>query len=103
MHPFLRNVVIGAVGLIIVGGLAVLAILRSDSGTTVLAMLAAGIVAALIGAFLFVQAWIWSRRSARIGRNGRAVAIALVGGLMILLAAGALAGAVLVVLLFYVA
>jgi hypothetical protein len=101
MHPFLRNLVIGIVGLIIAGALSALALLGEDSNLSVVAMLASGLIATLIGIFLFVQGWIWSQRAARQGHNGRSVAIALAGGLMIVMAAGALAGAVLLVLLFY--
>lgn len=101
MHPFLRNLVIGVVGLIIAGALSALALLGQDSNLSVLAMLASALIATAIGVFLFVQGWIWSQRAAQRGYAGRSVAIALAGGLMIVMAAGALAGAVLLVLLFY--
>jgi hypothetical protein len=101
MHPFVRNLVIGIVGLLIAGGLSALALLGNDSSLSILAMLASALIATAIGAFLFVQGWIWSQRAARRGYAGRSVAIAFAGGLMILIAAGSLAGAVMVVLLFY--
>jgi hypothetical protein len=101
MHPFLRNAVIGAVGLIIAGALAALALFGRDSDLSVLAMLAGALVAALVGIFLFVQGWVWSTRAARRGYGGRSVAIAFGGVLMALLAAGALAGATILVMLFY--
>ncbi|MGH2455341.1 MAG: hypothetical protein ACRDHD_03690 [Candidatus Limnocylindria bacterium] len=101
MHPFARNLVIGAVGLLIAGGLSAIAILGDDSGASVAAMLASGLIATTIGLFLFVQGWIWSQRSWRHGSAGRSVAIAVAGGLMILLASVALAGTVVLVLLFY--
>ena len=101
MHPFLRNLVIGIVGLIIAGALSALALLGQDSNLSVLAMLASALIATAIGIFLFVQGWIWSQRAAQGGYAGRSVAIALAGGLMVVMAAGALAGAVLLVLLFY--
>jgi hypothetical protein len=101
MHPLARNLIIGAVGLIIAGGLSALAVLGEDSGTSVLAMLLAGLVATAIGIFLFVQAWIWSQRTWRRGSAGTSLAIAVAGGLMIVLAAGALAACVVLVLLFY--
>ncbi len=102
MHPLLRNVVIAIVGLIIAGGLSALALLGEDSNLSILAMLGAGLVGAVISIFLFVQGWIWSQRAGRRGYTGRSVAIAFAGGLMILVAAASLAGAVMVVLLFYV-
>ena len=101
MHPFMRNVVISVVGLIIAGGLSALALQSRDSSLSVVAMLSSALLATVIGAFLFVQGWIWSSRAAREGYAGRSVAIALAGGLMVILAAGALAGSVILVLLFY--
>jgi hypothetical protein len=101
MHPLARNLVIGGVGLIMAGGLTALAVLGRDSGTSVLAMLAAGLLAAAVGIFLFVQGWIWSQRAYRSGSTGRSIGIALGGGLMIVLAAVALAGTVILVLVFY--
>ncbi len=101
MHPFLRNVVIGVVGLLIAGGLTAIAVFGTDSGSSVLAMLAAGILGTVVGGFLFVQGWIWSQRAWRRGYTGRSVAIAVAGGVMILVAALSLAGTVMVVVLFY--
>jgi hypothetical protein len=101
MHPFVRNLVIGAVGLIIAGGLAAIAALGRDSGTSGLAMLAAGLIGTAVGVFLFIQGWIWSQRAYQRGSAGRSVAIALGGGLMILLAALSLSGTVILVLVFY--
>lgn len=101
MHPFLRNLVIGIVGLLIAGGLSALALLGTESSLSVLAMLASALIATVIGIFLFIQGWVWSQRAARRGDAGRSVAIALAGGVMIVMAAGALAGAVMLVLLFY--
>ena len=101
MHPFLRNVVISVVGLILAGGLAALALLGRDSGLSTLALLAAALLTTVIGAFLVAQAWIWSARAARRGFAGRSVAIAAGGAVAALMAAGALAGVVILVLLFY--
>jgi hypothetical protein len=101
MHPFLRNVVISVVALIIAGALSTLALLGRDSDLSVIAMLASALLAAAVGIFLFVQGWLWSGRAARQGYAGRSLAIALAGGLMVILAAAALAGATVLVLLFY--
>jgi hypothetical protein len=101
MHPLARNLVIGAVALIIAGGLTALAVLGRDSGMSVMAMLVAGLIATIVGVFLFIQGWIWSQRAYREGSTGRSIAIALGGGLMIVLAAVALAGTVILVLVFY--
>ena len=101
MHPLLRNVVIGIVGLIVAGALTILALLRWDSGLSVLALLAAGILGALVGIFLFSQGWSWGSRAARRRDHGQAVLIAIGGGLMALVAAVALAGLLILVLLFF--
>ena len=101
MHPLLRNIVIGIVGLIVAGGLTILALLRWDSGLSVLALLAAGILGALIGIFLFSQGWTWGSRAARRRDHGQSVLIAIGGGLMAIVAAVALAGLLILVLLFF--
>lgn len=101
MHPFLRNVVIGLVGLLIAAGLFTMAILGDNSGLSVAAMLTSSLIAVAIGVFLFIQGWIWSQRAYRSRSVGLSLAIAAGGGLMILLAAMALAGAVILVVLFY--
>jgi hypothetical protein len=102
MHPLARNVVIGLVTLLIAGAFAALAVLTRDSTQSVLAMLAAGMIAAGAGLFLFIQGWIWSQRAYQRGATGRSVLIAIGGGLMIVLAGFALAAVVILVLVFYV-
>jgi hypothetical protein len=101
VHPLLRNVIIGIVGLIIAGALTALAVLGRDADLSVLALLAAGILAALIGLFLYGQGWIWGSRMARRRQGGQSVLVAVGGGLMALVAAVALAGLLILVLLFY--
>ena len=101
MHPFLRNVVVGVVGLLIAAALTIMSILSNDTAFSVGAMLASALIAVVIGVFLFIQGWIWSQRAYRTRSTGMSVAIALGGGFMILLAALALAGAVILVILFY--
>jgi hypothetical protein len=102
MHPFLRNAVIGVVGLIIAGALVALALITRDPQQSVLSMLGAGILASVVGIFLFVQGWIWSLRAWRARRDGQSMAFAVAGGLMILVAGGALAATLILVLLFFV-
>ncbi len=101
MHPFARNLVIGVVGLLLAGGLSTIAILGEDSGLSVAAMLASGLIATGVGLFLFAQGWIWSQRQYRRGSAGTSIVIAIAGGVMGLLAAGALAATVVLVLTFY--
>jgi hypothetical protein len=102
MHPMLRNTVIGVVGLIIAGGLTALALLGRDSNLSVLGLLAAGVIGALIGLFLYSQGWVWGSRAARQRDTGQAVLIAIGAGLMALVAAVALAGLLVLALLFLV-
>jgi hypothetical protein len=101
MHPLLRNVVIGIVGLIIAGALTALALLGRDSDLSILALLAAGVLGTLIGLFLYSQGWTWGSRAARRREAGQSVLIAIGGGIMALIAAVALAGLLVLVLLFY--
>lgn len=101
MHPLLRNVVIGIVGLIIAGALTALALLGRDSDLSVLLLLAAGVLAAMIGVFLYSQGWIWGSRAARRRELGSSLMIAIGGGVMVLIAAVALAGLLILVLLFF--
>jgi len=101
MHPLLRNVVIGIVGLIIAGALTALALLGRDSDLSVIALLAAGVLGTLIGLFLFSQGWIWASRAARQREPGQSVIIAIGGGVMALVAAVAIAGLLILLLLFF--
>ncbi|HUH17196.1 MAG TPA: hypothetical protein VMM85_04545 [Methylomirabilota bacterium] len=101
MHPLLRNVVIGIVGLIVAGALTALALLGDDSDLSVIAMLAVGLIGTAVGLFLYSQGWIWSNHTARRREQGQSVLIALGGGVMALIAAVALAGFLILVLLFY--
>ena len=98
----LRNVVIGVVGLIIAGALTALALLGRDSDLSVMALLAAGIIGALIGLFLYSQGWIWGSRAARQRETGQSVLIAIGAGLMALVAAVAIAGLLILALLFLI-
>ena len=101
MHPLVRNVVIGIVGLIVAGALTALALLGRDPDLSVLALLAAAILGTLIGLFLYSQGWTWGSRAARRRQAGQSVLIAIGGGIMALIAAVALAGLLILVLLFY--
>jgi putative flippase GtrA len=101
MHPLLRNAVIGVVGLILAGALTALALFGGNSGLSVLAMLAAALLASVIGLFLYAQGWTWGSRAARRRQGGTSLLIALGGGLMALVAAVALAGLLILVLLFF--
>lgn len=102
MHPLMRNVVIGVVGLIIAGALTALALLGTDSDLSVLALLAASTISALVGGFLYAQGWIWGSRAARQRSQGQAILIAVGAGLMALVAAASAAGLLILLLLFVI-
>jgi hypothetical protein len=101
MHPLLRNAVIGIVGLIIAGALAALALLGEDSSLSILALVAAAVIGALVGLFLYSQGWVWGSRAGRRRDTGTAVLIAIGGGVMALVAAVALAGLLILLMLFF--
>src|SRR5918998_1749607 len=98
MHPLLRNVVIGVVGLILAGALSALALFGRDSGQSVLAMVGAAVLASAVGLFLYAQGGTWGSRAARRRQAGTSLMIAVGGGLMALIAAVALAGLLILVL-----
>lgn len=100
MHPYLRVLIAAVVAMIISGALVALALAGRNTTLSVVALLAAGLVAVLTGGFLFVQSWIWSQRSWNTGFRGRSLAMALAGGLAIVVAAGAAAGSVVLLLTF---
>ena len=102
MHPLLRNVIIGIVGLIIAGALTALALLGRDADLSILALLAAAILGTLIGLFLYSQGWIWGTRAARQHETGQSIIIAIGAGIMALVAAVAIAGLLVLALLFFI-
>ncbi|MGH2444797.1 MAG: hypothetical protein ACRDGD_01965 [Candidatus Limnocylindria bacterium] len=101
MHPLLRNVVIGIVGLIIAGALTALALVGRNSDLSILALLAAAVLGSLVGVFLYGQGWLWGSRAAKRSEQGQSVLIAIGGGVMALVAAVALAGLLILLLLFF--
>jgi hypothetical protein len=102
MHPFVRSLILAVVALIISGGLLALSLLGENSGLSVVQMLVSGAIAAVAGIFLFIQGWRWSQRAWNAGSGGASVAMALAGGIGGILGAIALAGVVILLLLFYV-
>ena len=102
MHPYLRVLVAAVVAIIIAGGLVAVALAGRNTTISVVALLAAGLVAMLVGGFTFVQSWIWSQRSWSDGSRGRSLAIALAGGLAIVVAAVAAAGSLVLLVTFFV-
>lgn len=103
MHPFLRIIVIGAVGLIVSVALAALSLVGRNSDLSVLALLAAGALASCVGFLTWAQGWIWGSGAARRRRFGESALIAIGGGLMALVGGLALGLLVILVRLFYLA
>ncbi len=101
MHPYLRVLVVAAVAMIIAGGLVAVALAGRNTTLSVVALLAAGLVAMVVGGFLFVQSWIWSQRSWGDGSRGRSLAMAVAGGMAIVVAAVAAAGSLVLLLIFF--
>ena len=102
MHPYLRVLVLAAVAMIVAGALVALALAGRNTGMSILALLGAGLVGVVVGVFVFVMSWVWSQRSWHDGHGGRSIAIALAGGLGIVVAAVALAGSVILLLTFFI-
>lgn len=102
MNPFVRYLVIGAVGFIVASALGIVGLLSAqDPVIQGLAMVAGALIVAGICIFLFVQAWRWSIVAYRERRTGRSLAVALTGGVMVVIAAGALSVAAILGLLFF--
>jgi len=101
MHPYLRVLVAAIVAMIIAGALVALALAGRNTTLSVLSLLAAGVVAVVVGGFLFLQSWIWSQRSWRAGSRWRSLAMALGGGIGIVVAAVAAAGTLVLLLTFF--
>ncbi len=100
MHPFVRYLVIGVVAMIVTGALIAVGLLGRNTQASVWSLLAAGLIAMIAGGLVFAASWIWSQRSWRSGYAGRSAAIAVVGGLAIMIAAGALAATIILLLTF---
>lgn len=88
--------------LIVSGALVALSLFTRNVDLFVLLSLAATMIAAGVGMFAFIQGWSGSQRAAARGAQGRSAAIALAGGVMLLVGAVAIAGAIWIVLLFFV-
>ncbi len=102
MNPFARYLVIGVVGFIVAVALGVLGLLSTGNPTIqIVAMVAGALLAAAVCVFLFAQAWRWSVIAYRERRTARSAGIALLGGLIILVGAGALSLAAILALLFF--
>jgi hypothetical protein len=100
MHPFVRILIAATVVLLLAAGAVALGLISGDPAMSIWAILLSALVAAAVGFFVFARAWTFSSRAARSGDSGPAAAIAVAGGVMFVLAAGSLAVALVMLLLF---
>ena len=101
LPPLWQTIVICFVGLTVAGALVALSLFTQNVSLFVILTLAATVVTVAVGVFAAVRGWRGSQKAATRGAHGRAAAIALAAGLMIIVTAVALSGAIWIVLLFF--
>lgn len=94
-----QTLVICFVGLTVSGALVALSLFSRNLFVPL--VLAATLIAVAVGIYAAVQGWRGSQRAAAGGAQGRAAAIALVSGAMLIVSAVAISGAIWIVLLFF--
>ena len=94
-----QTVVICFVGLTVSGALVALSLFSRNLFVPL--VLAGMVIAVAVGIYAALQGWKGSQRAAARGAQGRAAAIALVSGAMLMVSAVAIAGAIWIVLLFF--
>ena len=94
-----QTVVICFVGLTVSGALIALSLFSRNLFVPL--VLAGTVIAVAVGIYAALQGWRGSQRAAARGAQGRAAAIALVSGAMLMVSAVAIAGAIWIVLLFF--
>jgi UPF0716 family protein affecting phage T7 exclusion len=101
LSPLWRTAVICFVGLTVSGALIALSLFTRNVDLFVILTLVATFISAGVGVFAVVQGWRGSQRAAARGAQGRSAAIALAAGLMLIVTAVAISGAIWVGLLFF--
>jgi hypothetical protein len=99
LSPLWQTAVIAFVGLTVAGALVALGLFSPN--LFVLFSLAGTLIAVAVAGYAVIQGWKGSQRAARRGATGRAAAIALAAGAMMIIAAVAVAGAIWILLLFF--
>jgi hypothetical protein len=94
-----QTVVICFVGLTVSGALVAMSLFSRNLFVPL--VLAGTAIAVAVGIYAAVQGWKGSQRAAAAGAQGRAAAIALVSGAMLMVSAVAIAGGIWIVLLFF--
>jgi hypothetical protein len=99
LSPLWQTAVITFVGLTVAGALVALGLFAPN--LFVLLSLAGTVIAVGVAVNAVIQGWRGSQRAARRGANGRAALIALLSGVMMIVAAVAVAGTIWILLLFF--
>jgi hypothetical protein len=101
LSPLWQTAVICFVGLTVAGALVAVSLFVQNVTLFVVLTLVGTAITAAVGVFAVVRGWRGSQRLAARGFQGRAAAIALVAGFMVVVTAVAIAGAIWIVLLFF--
>ena len=101
LSPLWRTAVICFVGLTVSGALIALSLFTRNVDLFVILTLVATFISAGVGVFAVIQGWTGSQRAATRGAQGRSAAIAFAAGLMLIVTAVAISGAIWVGLLFF--
>ena len=101
LSPLWQTAVICFVGLTVSGALVAMSLFTQNVGLFVILTLVATVIAAGVGVYAVIRGWKGSQRAAARGAQGRAAAIALGAGLMLLVTAVAISGALWIILLFF--
>lgn len=101
LSPLWRTAVICFVGLIVSGALVALSLFTRNVDLFVILTLVATFISAAVGIYAGIQGWRGSQRAAARGDQGRSAAIALAAGLMLIVTAVAISGAIWISLLFF--
>lgn len=101
LSPLWQTAVICFVGLTLSGALVAMSLFTQNVGLFVVLTLVATGITAGVGVYAVVRGWTGSQRAAARGSQGRAAAIALAAGFMLIVTAVAISGALWIVLLFF--
>ena len=101
LSPLWRTAVICFVGLTVSGALVALSLFTRNVDLFVILTLVATFISAAVGIYAGIEGWRGSQRAAARGALGRSAAIALAAGLMLIITAVALSGAIWISLLFF--
>ena len=99
LSPLWQTAVVCFVGLTVSGALVVLSLFTRNLFVPL--SVTATLIAVGVGVYAAVRGWRGSQRAAAQGRQGQAALIALLSGVMLIVAAVALSGAIWIVLLFF--